>query len=328
MEANELIERYIHEVGRHLPRANREDIKLELKSLLLDTIEVQTADTGQPPTGKMVAEYLKEFGRPEEIAANYHTHKALIGPRIFPYFRTVLTITLAIIAALHLLGLIFFLIQNGFTDIIQTIVDLTLAFGRTALITFGIMTLVFAALERVEGIDLKAEGEKSGDWDPFELPPLEDPDRIDRFEMFIGIFFGVLFIIAFNFFYEYIGFIDFTGDDKGIIPFLSEVFRPHVPWLTASFALDILLRLVVLAQGHWNRATRWIQLAVEAFSLFVLYRILVSDVISTVPIFTTMTKIGIIVVIIIDAIEMVGILTRLLIGRPLSPRSLFKSPII
>lgn len=39
MNANEMIERYVHEVGRHLPRKNREDIQMELHSLLQDTLE-------------------------------------------------------------------------------------------------------------------------------------------------------------------------------------------------------------------------------------------------------------------------------------------------
>jgi hypothetical protein len=328
MEANELIDRYIHEVGRHLPRANREDIKLELKSLLLDTIEEQTADSGQPPTTKMVAEYLREFGKPEEIAAQYGPEQILIGNELFPYYRVVLTVVLVIAGAVHLLGLVFEFIQNNPVNIGQATLNLLLSFGQTALINVGLITLIFAGLQRLNGVEFKLEPEKAADWDPYQLPPVEDPDRIDRFELIAGIFFATLFIIAFNFFYEYIGFIDLGGDDRGVIPFLSEAFRPHVPWLTASFALDALLKIVVLVQGRWNKGTRWIQLAVEGFGIFVLYRIVVSDIISTVPFFTTMTKIGIIVAIIITAFEMVSILARLLIGRPITPKSLFKSPMV
>ena len=35
----ELIDRYVREVGRHLPRKNRADIETELRSLLVDNLE-------------------------------------------------------------------------------------------------------------------------------------------------------------------------------------------------------------------------------------------------------------------------------------------------
>jgi hypothetical protein len=324
MEAHELIDRYIHEVGQHLPRSNREDIKLELKSLLLDSIEEQTADTNQQPTTKIVAEYLREFGSPEEIAAKYGPERVLIGAQLFPAYRLVLTIVLTIIAALHLFGLIYVLIQDGPIDIGQTLLETLLSFGESAIINFGIMTLIFAGVERLQGVDFQFESKQEADWDPYQLPPIEDPDRIDRFEIVAGIIFAALFIVAFNFFYDWIGIIDLTGDDREVITLLAPEFRQHVPWLSASFALDALLKLVVLAQGRWNRGTRLVQLATEGFGIFVLYRILVSDVIAVVPVFTTIAKGIIIMILVIEAFELVSLLTRLIVGRPISPKYLPK----
>ena len=37
----DLIDRYVHEVGRYLPRKNRADIQAELRSLLIDTLEAR-----------------------------------------------------------------------------------------------------------------------------------------------------------------------------------------------------------------------------------------------------------------------------------------------
>jgi hypothetical protein len=68
MEANEMIDRYVHEVGQHLPGKARADIKMELRSLLLDMLDEQS--DGQP-TPKMAAAMLRDFGHPEEIAAQY-----------------------------------------------------------------------------------------------------------------------------------------------------------------------------------------------------------------------------------------------------------------
>jgi hypothetical protein len=322
MEAHELIDRYIHEVGQHLPRSNRDDIKLELRSLLLDTIEEQTADSGQPPTTKIVAEYLREFGSPEEIASKYSPEQVLIGSQLFPLYKLVLTIVLTVMGAFHLLGLILPFIQNDSINIGRTLLDLLFSYGQTAFFIVGIVTLIFAVLERLQGVEFQLNANKDTDWDPLQLPPVEDPDRIDRFEIVAGIFFAALFIIALNFFYDWIGVIDLTGDDRGVITLLAPEFRQHVPWLSASFALDALLKLVVLAQGRWNRGTRLVQLATEGFGIFVLYRILVSDVIAVVPLFTTIAKGIIIMILVIEAFELVGILTRVVVGRPISPKYL------
>jgi len=42
----ELIDRYVQEVGRHLPRKNRTDIQAELQSTLVDTLEARVE--GEP----------------------------------------------------------------------------------------------------------------------------------------------------------------------------------------------------------------------------------------------------------------------------------------
>ena len=221
MEANELIERYIQEVGRHLPRSNREDIKLELKSLLFDTIEEQTAETGLEPTTKMVAEYLREFGSPEEIAAKYRPERVLIGANLFPLYKLVLTIVLTVMAAFHLLGLLLPFIQNESIDIGQTLLNLFSSYAQTAFVVIGIVTLVIGIIERFQGDTFQFNPNQDPDFDPYQLPAVEDPDRINRFEVIIGIIFALLFIIALNFFYDQVGFIDLSGDDRGVIPLLS-----------------------------------------------------------------------------------------------------------
>ncbi len=325
MEANELIERYVQEVGRHLPSSNREDIKLELKSLLFDTIEEQTAETGLEPTTKMVAEYLREFGSPEEIAAKYHPERVLIGAKLFPLYKLVLTIVLTVMAAFHLLGFISPFIQNESINIVQTLLNLLSSYTQTAFVVIGIVTLIMGAIERLQGDAFQFDPNEGPDFDPYQLPPVEDPNRINRFEIIVGIIFSTLIIIALNFFYDRIGYIVVSGDTRETFTLLAPEFQRHVPWLTVSFALDALLKLAVLAQGRWNRGTRSVQLAVESFGIFVLYRILVSDVIAITPLFTTFAKGIIILVIIIQAFELVGLVTRLLIGRPFRPKNFFSS---
>ena len=325
MNANEMIDRYIHEVGQHLSRKNREDIQLELRSLLQDSLDEQMADSRQEPSTKMVAELLREFGSPEAIAARYRPEQVLIGTKIFPVYKLVVTITTAVVAAIHLFGVAYVLLQGETADLGQTILSSLLSFGQTIFLWLGLFTVIFAIVERVEDGALDFELNKAADWDPYQLPPVKDPDRINRLEMIVGIIFAALFIVAFNFFFDAIGFIDFTGEDRGIIPLLAAEFQQHVPWLTASWLLESLLKVVVLAQGRWQRSTRWAQVGSELFGIYVLYRILVSTAISVVPFFTVAAKGVITIVIIVASLEVLSILYRLLVGRPFSPSNLYKS---
>jgi hypothetical protein len=324
MKANEMIDRYVHEVGRHLPRKNREDIQMELRSLLQDTLDEQLAGSDLEPSTKIVAELLREFGSPEDMAARYRPEEVLIGAQLFPIYKLVITIVLTIVAVVHLLGVLYALLGET-PDLGQTLLKSLFSFGQFAFLNLGLITVVFAIVERVEGGELEIEAKKATDWDPYQLPPVKDPDRINRFEMIAGIIFAALFIVAFNFFFEVIGFIDFTGEDRGVIPLLAGEFRQHVPWLTASWILDSLLKVAVLARGRWLRQTRWLQVAVESFGIFVLYRIFISTTISVVPFFTTMAKGIILIIMVIGVLEIAGLVYRLLFGRPFVSNNFFKS---
>jgi hypothetical protein len=88
-----LLDRYIQEVGRFLPRVKRRDIQAELRSSLVDTLEDRF---GKEQSDDQVAELLKEFGNPREVAASYHPQgQYLIGPGLYPLFTMVAGIVVA-----------------------------------------------------------------------------------------------------------------------------------------------------------------------------------------------------------------------------------------
>ncbi|MBK8900661.1 MAG: hypothetical protein IPM53_05745 [Anaerolineaceae bacterium] len=320
MDTNEMIDRYVNEVGQHLPRKMRADIEMELRSLLLDTLEERSDGD---PTPKIAAEVLREFGHPEEIAAQYHADEYLIGPKLFPTYKVVVMITLVVIGVLHLVGLGFILWQSAGENFIDEIVSFVFSFFRTAVINAGIVTLVFAMIERVAGdsLDLPQKQEKT--WDPFALPPVKDPDRINRGEFAVGIFFLVAFIAWLNFFPDWFG----AGNigEEGIFALFTAEFIALVPWFTASLLLELMLSTAVLIQGRWNRVTRWLEVGKDLFGLYVAYRVFSLEEISIVPFFTWSAKAILVIVLIIGALEIIGKLYRLLFGRPFTPRTFIKS---
>src|SRR5512145_107923 len=112
-----LIDRYIAEVGKHLPRKNRTDIEAEIRSTLEDMLDerMQASGAKGPADDATVMALLKEYGSPREVAGTYATHPYLIGPRLFPIFEMVVKIVFAVVATVSLIGLGVGLAKTGLT---------------------------------------------------------------------------------------------------------------------------------------------------------------------------------------------------------------------
>jgi hypothetical protein len=80
MNASEVIESYVRDVARCLPRGKRNDVAFELRSLLGDELAAKAQAAGRAPDKAMVMALLKGFGRPAEAAGRYHQRPALIEP--------------------------------------------------------------------------------------------------------------------------------------------------------------------------------------------------------------------------------------------------------
>jgi hypothetical protein len=307
MEANEMIDRYVHEVGQHLPNKARADIEMELRSLLLDMLDGQS---DKRPTPKMAAAMLRDFGHPEEIAARYRSEEYLIGPNLFPTYTAIIKIALSIIGVLHLLGLGFVLWQNDGAAFIDQALSFIFSYGQAAIISFGIITLVFAVIERTVGETLTMP-EQAKTWDPFQLPPVKDPDRVNRGEMVVGIFFILAFVSWLNFFPDWFGGADFGDNELGIFTLFTAESLRLIPLFSAALLLDAVLKTAVVLQGRWYRATRALELLVDGFGLYVMVRFFILEAIIVVPFFNIMAKMVVAFILIVGLWELVVKLFRL-----------------
>lgn len=78
MNAHDVVESYVRDVARYLPRSRRNDVAYELRALLGDELAAKSHAAGRAPDKAMVMELLKGFGRPADVAARYHQRSALI----------------------------------------------------------------------------------------------------------------------------------------------------------------------------------------------------------------------------------------------------------
>jgi HAAS domain-containing protein len=256
-----LIDRYITEVGKHLPRKNRADIEAEIRSTLEDMLDERKQGEG-PADEATVLKLLKEYGSPREVAATYQTqqHQYLIGPRLFPIFERVVRIVLAIVVGASLIGLGVGLAETGFAgpEFVSTLGEWAGGLFSGLIAAFGNMVLVFAIIERTRAAEeFKKEFEKeTKDWDPNELQSEPDPDKIDMADHIATIIFTALGLIVFNI-YPNLFAIRFISDGTWVsYPILTEAFFRFLPWINILGLLQIIFSGFMLGRRNWTPLTR------------------------------------------------------------------------
>jgi len=309
METNELIERYLAKVGENLPRKSREDITLELRSLLYDDLEERAG--GQEPTKEMTADMLRDFGNPETIAARYQPTRYLIGPTLFPVYQVVITVVMVVIFVVSFIPIIITSVTRGIDDLGSWLPGIIFGFLQTMLVNFAGLTIAFAVIERIMGEPL-AQQQEEDDWDPYQLSSVENPNRIKPGKLIAGIVLSLCAIILFNFFPHWLGMVQAPENVRVIIPILTPEFLAYVPWLTAYWIMEILLKVWLLRQGEWRPTTRWLEFGLGLFSLVINYQILTGGPITTLSWLNPLIRLGLGIGIIVGVFESIHRLYRIL----------------
>ncbi|MEP0807127.1 MAG: hypothetical protein HRF47_16720 [Chloroflexota bacterium] len=257
-----LLDKYVAEVGKHLPRSQRADIEKELKSTLEDMLE-ERGQAGAADEAAVI-QLLKEYGEPRKVAESYVGPRYLIGPRLYPTFELVLKIVMAVLFALALAGLAFSLSRSSLTgpEFLNTLGRSALDLFSGLIAAFGNIVLLFAILERV--LPAKDFEKDAAEWNPADLAKEPDPDRVSFGEQIVGIFFLTLFLIVFNLYPGIIG-IGFFDENNWVFisPVLSDAFFGYLPWINALILLQIGFSVYLLRQGWWNAGLRIVNIILE-----------------------------------------------------------------
>jgi len=278
-----LIDAYVSEVGRRLPRKTRADIEAEIRSILQDMLEEHSRKTGKPEDNEMTLEVLRSYGDPEKIAASYMGERYLIGPRLYPIFMQVLRIVLIVTGVLAAIGLGMAIYQtaltplNGFEAIVKAIAN----FGTSVMIALGNIVFIFAILEwalfraggkaEVKGMQV----EKA--WDPRSMREVSARNQVKMGETIVETVGCFAAIVIFNFYPQIIGitpslnsvFKNGNWSSVTFLPLLSDVFFSYVPYLTLVWALTILLNIILLRLGHWTTITKVFVIGLRVINIFI-----------------------------------------------------------
>jgi hypothetical protein len=266
-----LIDKYIAEIGKHLPRRNRADIEAEIRSTLEDMLDerMQASGAKGPLDEAIVMQLLKEYGSPREVAATYypHQHQYLIGPRLFPIFERVVRIVLAIVAGASVIGLGVGLAETGLAgpEFVSTLGEWAGGLFSGLIAAFGNIVLVFAIMERTQAAKEfeKEFAKESKAWDPNELKSEPDPDRIDIADHIATVIFTFLGLVVLNLYPSLFAIRFFSNGTWTTIPILTEAFFRFLPWINTMGLLQIVFNGYMLSQRDWKPATRILGILVD-----------------------------------------------------------------
>jgi|WetSurMetagenome_2_1015567.scaffolds.fasta_scaffold112887_2 hypothetical protein len=264
----ELIDRYVHAVGQHLPARSRADVEAELRSLLTESLDERAAAAGTQPTEALARDVIREFGPPREVASRYNPQpQYLIGPTLYPVYLTVLKIQLVVVAGISLFVLITGLSRHpGET---RSFFEVVLRAGETlfgaVVDTWGVTTLIFALIELA--VRHKTDGPAA--WDPDRLPPVQDPDRVSFVGTVVSLYLLATVAAIFNFFPQWVGVLAVNDDGGRVVSLLEPGFRQYLPFLNAWWAAAFVLDVIVLRHGSWRRATRWAEVGLDLASAMI-----------------------------------------------------------
>jgi MFS family permease len=192
----DMLSRYLYAISNTLPtKSARGDIVAEIADDLQSQIEERESALGRPLTNDEEAAVIKAYGHPRVVAARYNIVPYLIGPESLPFYWYALRTTLTVVIAIELIGGAIAAIVTS--SINPFLVSLDAAWN-SAIYIVGIVTAVFAIVERVPSKKSLLDRLGISRWDPRRLPTPRGTalTPVSRFESLFGFIFGVFALLA------------------------------------------------------------------------------------------------------------------------------------
>jgi hypothetical protein len=243
----DLIDRYVYQVTKRLPQAQRADIEAELRGLIDDMLAARS----DAPAREDVIAVLRELKRPAELAAKYSgSTRHLIGPEYFDTYLLVLRIVLAAVAGGMTLALVIGYATNPPAHILGAVAGFFGSIISALVQAFAWVTGIFALMERWG----KGSPAAATPWDPADLPPLPTHKAaIKRSEPIAGIVFSVLFLVLLNAAPQlFSAYLPADGALRVVPVFDLAVFYRLLPLIDVMVCLGIVKELLRLVVGRYT----------------------------------------------------------------------------
>ncbi len=253
MTAKELIESYVDDVVRHVDRKRRNDVGVELRTLLGDELLGQAEAAGRKADLDMAMDLLRRFGRPEDVALRYRKPGfPIIEPADSPTF---VKLTAIGMAAVWVLGL-FATFRDGGGAERLTHWWMTYGLGAFWWPGFYIVNAGIAAWVR-------RRFPVAGEWQPRVI----DRDRINRPAWVLAIAastLGTIWLTSPAQFVEQVTGGRLAREFYDSLVYDAAFLEWRLPLLLTLLITHLMLFAVLVAQGRWQRPTRRLDIVLSA----------------------------------------------------------------
>lgn len=255
----EVIDRYVYAVVKRLPEKSRAEVERELRSNIEDMLpdDYEEADVHQA---------LLSLGNPAELAEQYReTKRYLISPELYGNYIYVLKIvSIVALIAIPIAAFVKVLTDaqgdGPFELLIRAFVQAIVMAFQAAMPVFGIVTLIFAFLERAD----KRYSQWPYTGKPWTIKDLNEvparhPRSIPRSESIFSIVVSVVFGIAVCFYPDLLAWYSNDNGDWSSLPIFNESeLRPYIPFLLVLTAFSVALAILKLIQQKWTTHLAWL----------------------------------------------------------------------
>jgi hypothetical protein len=249
---SELINRYVHQVGLYVRPKERAEIEAELRSQIQDQIEGRY---GSAPTQNDIAAVLKQLGDPRTMAVSYGGEQYLVGPELYPFMMSILRVGLPLVPTVVVVANIIGAITSpNAANWLELLVSSIFTAIQAALAFLGVVVILFAILQH-SGEELRMATKT--EFNPLDLPVVNEPYSVDRFESAFGMALGMLFGVAVLYYLQVGGLtLRFNLSDPG--PVLPVPTNWLVVLLFTTFG-SVFLNMWALIRRRWNLTTWLVQ---------------------------------------------------------------------
>jgi hypothetical protein len=242
MRATEVIEMYIDDTVRLLPRRQRDDVATELRSLLNEELHARARESGRPPDESLALSLVRDYGHPNEVAARYQPPWAIIDPADSTSFMRAAIIGAG---ALVLLGAI----SKRLPSLPGT-ADNLVKIG--ILVWLGLLVVAFGAKNWVRRR-----------WPATVLWEHRDRDRANRVGTAVVVPIAMFFVILYGAPTWVLDQISGGRFDTSWTAYTADFQRLRLPCFIGLMVGLLALLSFVAIQGRWRRLTRRINIGLN-----------------------------------------------------------------
>lgn len=259
MNPNDVIEAYVLDVMRRVPRSERNEIGLELRGLLDEMLAERAECQGKVADDAMVLTMLRDFGAPADVAARYRPP----GIVIIPAGQTRSFVLLSIIGVALQWALTLPQVFRG-----APLTGWWFSWGLGALWWPGFLAMLAMIAAGIR---------QTGLFEPRWRPRAIDPERIHRGSLAVGLVWflvGAALVIALPWIAGRM-----PAPLARVFAFDSGFLHARAPWVLPLWLASFATLALVFHRGRWSSSMRWTYLAVNiTFVLLLLWWVSVGPI--------------------------------------------------